>query len=186
LPRWVWNISREGDSTASLGSLGQGSVTLRGKKFFLIFRRNFLSFSLWRERRGGGGEAQLTESQNSRGWKGPLWVTQSNPLPKQGYLQQVVEDLVQASPLRSSKKTRCFQAILVIQKTAQACARLFPRKLNTAEALRKHQTAASRTAKLLALSSRPGYGQTVKWTCLQRRPRWPPGPHKQRSSEVCT
>ena len=27
-----WNISREGDSTASLGSLGQGSVTLRGKK----------------------------------------------------------------------------------------------------------------------------------------------------------
>jgi len=33
--RWGLNISREGDSTASLGSLGQGSVTLRGKKFFL-------------------------------------------------------------------------------------------------------------------------------------------------------
>ena len=33
--RRVLNISREGDSTASLGSLGQGSVTLRGKKFFL-------------------------------------------------------------------------------------------------------------------------------------------------------
>ena len=32
-----WNISREGDSTTSLGSLGQGSVTLRGKKFFLVF-----------------------------------------------------------------------------------------------------------------------------------------------------
>ena len=32
-----WNISREGDSTASLGSLGQGSITLRGKKFFLMF-----------------------------------------------------------------------------------------------------------------------------------------------------
>jgi len=31
-----WNISREGDSTASLGSLGQGSITLRGKKFFLM------------------------------------------------------------------------------------------------------------------------------------------------------
>jgi len=29
--RGVWNISREGDSTASLGSLGQGSVTLRGR-----------------------------------------------------------------------------------------------------------------------------------------------------------
>jgi len=40
--RRVWNISREGDSTASLGSLGQGSGTLRGKKFFLMFRRNFL------------------------------------------------------------------------------------------------------------------------------------------------
>ena len=28
----------------------------------------------------------ITESQNGRGWKGPLWVTQSNPLPKQGHL----------------------------------------------------------------------------------------------------
>ena len=34
LSRRGWNISREGDSTASLGSLGQCSVTLRGK-FFL-------------------------------------------------------------------------------------------------------------------------------------------------------
>ena len=42
----MWNISREGDSTTSLGSLGQGSITLRGKKFFLIFRRNFLCLSL--------------------------------------------------------------------------------------------------------------------------------------------
>ena len=40
------NISREGDSTTSLGSLLQGSVTLRVKKFFLMFRRNFLCFSL--------------------------------------------------------------------------------------------------------------------------------------------
>ena len=44
--RWVLNISREGDSTTSLGSLGQGSVTLRGKKFFLVFSWNFLCFSL--------------------------------------------------------------------------------------------------------------------------------------------
>ena len=46
LSRQVLNISREGDSTTSLGSLCQGSVTLRGKKFFLRFRRNFLCFSL--------------------------------------------------------------------------------------------------------------------------------------------
>jgi len=39
-------------------------------------------------------EVQVTESQNGRGWKGPLWVTQPNPLPKQGHLQQAVEDLV--------------------------------------------------------------------------------------------
>ena len=39
-PGEVLNISREGDSTASLGSLGQGSVTFRGKKFFLIFTHN--------------------------------------------------------------------------------------------------------------------------------------------------
>ena len=37
---------REGDSTTSLGSLGQGSVTLRGKKFFLLFSWRFLCFSL--------------------------------------------------------------------------------------------------------------------------------------------
>ena len=46
LSRRVLNISREGDSTTPLGSLGQGSVTLRGKKFFLLFRRSFLCFSL--------------------------------------------------------------------------------------------------------------------------------------------
>jgi len=40
--RWVLSISREGDSTTSLGSLFQCSVTLRGKKFFLMFTRNFL------------------------------------------------------------------------------------------------------------------------------------------------
>ena len=38
----------------------------------------------------------ITESQNSRGWQGPLWVTQPNPLPKQGHLQQATQDLVQA------------------------------------------------------------------------------------------
>ena len=38
----------------------------------------------------------FTQSQNGRGWKGPLWVTQPNPLPKQGHLQQAVEDLGQA------------------------------------------------------------------------------------------
>ena len=46
MSRRVWNISREGDSTASLGSLFQGSVTLRGKKFFLMFSWNFLCLSL--------------------------------------------------------------------------------------------------------------------------------------------
>ena len=46
LSRRVLNISREGDSTTSLGSLFQCSITLRGKKFFLMFRRNFLCFSL--------------------------------------------------------------------------------------------------------------------------------------------
>jgi len=44
--RWVLSISRGGDSTTSLGSLFQCSVTLRGKKFFLMFRRNFPCFIL--------------------------------------------------------------------------------------------------------------------------------------------
>ena len=42
----VLNISRKGDSTTSLGSLFQCSVTLRGKKFFLMFSWKFLCFSL--------------------------------------------------------------------------------------------------------------------------------------------
>ena len=46
LSRWVQNISREGDSTTSLGSLCQCSVTLKVKKFFLMFRQNFRCFSL--------------------------------------------------------------------------------------------------------------------------------------------
>jgi len=37
----------------------------------------------------------LTESQHGRGWKGPLWVIQSNPLPKQGHPEQAAQDLVQ-------------------------------------------------------------------------------------------
>jgi len=40
------SISREGDSTTSLGSLFQCSATLQIKKFFLMFSWNFLCFSL--------------------------------------------------------------------------------------------------------------------------------------------
>ena len=46
LSRQVLNISREGDSTAPLGSLFQGSVTLRVKKFFLMYRSQKLDYSL--------------------------------------------------------------------------------------------------------------------------------------------
>ena len=38
---------------------------------------------------------RLTESQNGRGWKGPLWVIQSNPLPKQGHPEQAAQHRVQ-------------------------------------------------------------------------------------------
>jgi len=31
---------------------------------------------------------RITESQHGRGWQGPLWVTQSKPLPKQGHPEQ--------------------------------------------------------------------------------------------------
>jgi len=43
--RRVLNMSRGGDSKISLGNLFQCSVTLRVKKFFLMFRRNFLCFN---------------------------------------------------------------------------------------------------------------------------------------------
>ena len=38
----------------------------------------------------------ITESQTGRGWQGPLWVTQPNPMPKQGHPEQAAQDLVQA------------------------------------------------------------------------------------------
>ena len=38
----------------------------------------------------------VTESQNVRGWQGPLWVTQSNPLPKQGHPEQAAQHRIQA------------------------------------------------------------------------------------------
>ena len=41
-------------------------------------------------------QPQDTESQDVRGWKGPLWVIWSNSLPKQGHTEQAAEDLVQA------------------------------------------------------------------------------------------
>ena len=47
--------------------------------------------TLWWE-----GAAIATESQNVRGWKGPLWVTQSNPLPKQDHPEQAAQHRVQA------------------------------------------------------------------------------------------
>ena len=63
LSRRVLNISREGDSTASLGSLGQGSVTLRGKKFFLGFSWSFLCSSLC-------PNSVVRISKASRAWRG--------------------------------------------------------------------------------------------------------------------
>ncbi|NWX99061.1 HDA10 deacetylase, partial [Nothoprocta ornata] len=45
--RQVGKTSREGDSTTSLGSPCQGSVTLTAKKFFLIQRWNILCFNLY-------------------------------------------------------------------------------------------------------------------------------------------
>jgi len=45
--RQVLDISKEGDSTIPLGSLFQCSATLKVKKFFLMFRWNFLCFSFY-------------------------------------------------------------------------------------------------------------------------------------------
>ena len=87
--RWVWNISREGDSTASLGSLGQGSVTLRGKKFspssevLLIGRVN----SLHVDRAAHafpGSNAHVRTDRVPRGWVEPAEggvVPKGHPLP---------------------------------------------------------------------------------------------------------
>jgi len=38
---------------------------------------------------------RIAESQNAQGWQGPLWVTQLNPLPKQGHPEQAAQHRVQ-------------------------------------------------------------------------------------------
>ena len=43
-----------------------------------------------------GSLQRITESQNSRGWQGPLWGTQPNPLPKQGHPEQAAQHRAQA------------------------------------------------------------------------------------------
>jgi len=45
--RWVLNISRAGESTASLGNLFQCSVTLTEKRFLCILVQNVLCSNLW-------------------------------------------------------------------------------------------------------------------------------------------
>jgi len=40
------------------------------------------------------GGISHTESQNGRGWKGPLWATQSNSLLKQGHPEQAAQDRI--------------------------------------------------------------------------------------------
>jgi len=47
LSRWGLNISREGDTTTSLGTLFQCSITVKVKQFFLVFSWNFLCFSFF-------------------------------------------------------------------------------------------------------------------------------------------
>ncbi|XP_068775232.1 uncharacterized protein [Struthio camelus] len=97
--RRVLNISSQGDSTTSLGNLFPCSVTLTGKKFFLVFSWNCVCFSLCplplvlslgtTEKSLAPSSRHppfrqfytlrrlplsLTESQNRLGWKGPLEI----------------------------------------------------------------------------------------------------------------
>ena len=41
-------------------------------------------------------EGGITKSERGQGWQGPLWVTQSNPLPKQGHPEQAAQHRGQA------------------------------------------------------------------------------------------
>ena len=59
-----------------------------------LVRPEMLSCSAWKQQEKqhfpfpaeprAGRAGAITESQNSRGWKGPLWVTQSNPPAEAG------------------------------------------------------------------------------------------------------
>jgi len=74
---------------------------LKPRKFQLNMRKNFFTLRVmkhWNRLPRGAVESpslEITESQNVQGWKGPLWVTQSNPLLKQGHPEQAAQDCIQ-------------------------------------------------------------------------------------------
>jgi len=70
----------------------------------------------------------ITESQHGRGWQGPLWVTQSNPLPKQGHPEQAAQDLVKLW----EDQERAKLALGSQQRRRASHLTLLPRKLTIA------------------------------------------------------
>jgi len=112
----AWNVPRDGASTTSLGNLVPGAHHPHGEEFLPYTQSKSPLFEFktitpcpvtscvsvlasdcsffaacWLK-----AESQNhTESQHGRGWQGPLWVTQPNPLPKQGHPEQAAQHHVQ-------------------------------------------------------------------------------------------
>ena len=60
-----------------------------------------------------GASAAVTESQHGRGWRGPLWVAQPNPLPKQGHPEQAAQHLVASFYARDEAADGAFDISLL-------------------------------------------------------------------------
>ena len=71
-----YSYSALGSTTSPVKSVGYLPITLTGIQISLIL---YVYDSL------------ITESQNCRGWKGPLEIIKFNPLAKAGSLQQVAQ-----------------------------------------------------------------------------------------------
>ena len=103
LSRQVLNISREGESTTSLGSLFQCSTTLRGKKFFLMFRRNCCTG------KRGSKKQSLPTVTDSYPLPSKCWLTYSPRKEIKHYAGSTAERKVSSEQLMETKPiAKCF------------------------------------------------------------------------------
>ena len=106
LSRRILNISREGDSTTSLGNLFQCSVTHRVKKFFLMFRWNFLCFILC--------PLLLVLSLGTTEESGPILLTPTLQIFITSTFSLVFFRLNKPSSLSFSSQDRCYSPLILV------------------------------------------------------------------------
>ena len=84
----VQELTREAIQAASAAAADSSAGSVAQHQLPGQIQRTFKVLLRSSEIKPSGQHFLKGESQHGRGWQGPLWVTQSNPLPKQGHPEQ--------------------------------------------------------------------------------------------------